>query len=466
MKLAPHDIYCRLVGVALSCALVVIGIEVRHNGQHGPSTEPAVDSASATQRTPEPFSVYVGDIDLSSVPLRSAIRQLARRSRANLDGDWAALRWNYSTGVMEAALSTTQPVIVHRHNPTLRDALHAICGQLQLPNEQIVGIGRDPAGILLLGVAEKNGQQRSVTTLPRFYDVDDLIGPPPRFHSYPRPVSAGYNALLPDACRPELVRLASALNNFAGPGDVGCFGHWLMVNGYEEAHENIAAVLDRVRHPIRLTRAATQVSPVPKRPPVTISELAPVPVFSVPPLGMSGREVLKKWEKVGAGHAVVELSPQDFDDLQDVVGFELHDATLEQIAEQIVGSPFIVVPRGQEDDRVHIRRAPSTEFRLESLPRAYDVSTILAHPDGWIEDARANVGWQEKITSKEDLLIRLVSSHVALMVESRLPSDRQIMSCWNGILLVQEDPEVHVHILEFLEHLQRTGRPEDPAPEQ
>jgi hypothetical protein len=183
-------------------------------------------------------------------------------------------------------------------------------------------------------------------------------------------------------------------------------------------------------------------------------------------MGMSARQVLDKWEKAGAGHAVVELTPADLGDLPDVVGFELRDATLEQIANQIVGDPFVVVPRGEEDDRVHIRRGPSIHFRFERLPRAYDVSAILAHPRGWIDDARANVGAQENITSSEDLLVRLLSAYVELRQETPTQQDRQIAACWNGILLVQEAPEVHAQILRFLEHLQRTGRPEDPPPEQ
>ncbi|HEX4664180.1 MAG TPA: hypothetical protein VH196_07285, partial [Terriglobales bacterium] len=38
-------------------------------------------------------------------------------------------------------------------------------------------------------------------------------------------------------------------------------------------------------------------------------------------------------------------------------------------------------------------------------------------------------------------------------------------SCWNGLLLVCECPEVHARIYSFLEHLQRNHRVEDP-PEQ
>jgi hypothetical protein len=240
-----------------------------------------------------------------------------------------------------------------------------------------------------------------------------------------------------------------------------------MVSGYLESQEKIAAVLDRMRHPIRLTRAATQVASPQELPKVHVTDVPNIPVFTVPATGMTGRQVLQKWEQAGSGHAVVELSIEDLKLLPDVVRFELRDATLEQIAAQMVGSPFIVVPRGEEDDRVHIRRSSSAPpFRFEDIPRAYDVSAILAHSQAWIEYARDYAG-NDKSLSKEEVLINMISCEIPRdRSVSYLNGDPQLASCWNGILLLREAPEVHVRVLRYLEHLQRTGRSSDPPPDQ
>lgn len=464
MMYIPHDLYGRSILVALFCVLIVIGVELSRQPRPEPSAMPHPELARGDLPVPDHLTVHVGDVDLSAVPLRGAIRLLGNRAQANLDGDWSALRWSYSAGVEEAAITTTQPVTLHLHDPTLAEALNGICQSINLPSDQVLGIARDPADILMLGVAEENGRQRSVTTLPQFYNVDDLIGPAARFLPGSRHNYEG--TLYPHGARAELQALAKTLDNFAGPGQVYCFGRWLMVNGYLEAQENVAAVLDGIRHPIRLSTAAMQV--LPATPPATqiLGELPPIPVFRVPPTGMSGRQVLEKWEEIGAGHGVVELQPGDFDLLQDVVGFELRNASLEQIAEQIVGSPFVVIPRGQEDDRVHIRRGRDPQLRLDAHPRAYDVSAILAHPSGWIENARSNVGPRENLRSNEDLLIQLVSAHVDLQRGGRLPWDRELVACWHGILLVQQEPAIQEQIVRFLEHLERTGRPDDPPADQ
>ena len=467
MVQATQNLYGRLITACLLCAVTLIAVEIYRDRQGQTNASRVVESTAADEHSPDPLKLRLGEIDLPAVPLGRAIRLLAGRSGANLDCDWAALHWNHSTGVEEAAISPTLPVTLHLHNPTLREALEAICRQVNPYDDQQMGIGSNPADLLLLGIAENDGSERSVTTLPRFYNVDDLLGPPPIFQANAAPHERDYGALHPHACRPELNRLATVLDNFAGPGSVGCFGRWLMVNGYSEAQTNVAAILDRIRHPIRLSTATTRAMESEDRRHVLLPVLPPVAVFRVPPEGMSGRAALKKWEAAGNGHAVIGLTDQELDGLPDVVGFELHGASLEQIAEQIVGSPFIVVPRGVEDDCVHVRRGG--EVLTQPTPQAYDVSAILSRPEGWVKDADWLVGSNEKLDNGE-ILIRLLSSHLAVHCDFgfpyRSPSDRQVASCWNGILLIQAPSKVHVQIAEFLEHLQRTGRPYDPPTDQ
>jgi hypothetical protein len=464
---ATQNLYGRLVTASLLCAVAVIVVEVYRNRQGQAMASRFVKSTPAGEHSPDPLKVRLGEVDLPAVPLGRAIRLLADRSGANLDCDWAALHWNHSTGVEEVAISPTLPVTLYLHNPTLEEVLEAICRQVNPQDDQHLGIGRDPAGLLLLGIAEDDGSERSVTTSPRFYNVDDLLGPPAVLQASVAPQERDYGALHPHACRPELNRLATVLDNFAGSGRVGCFGRWLMVNGYSEAQTNVAAILDRIRHPIRLSKATTRAMESEGRRHVLLSLLPSIAVFRVPPEGMSGRDALKKWEAAGHGHAVIGLTDQELDGLPDVVGFELHDASLEQIAAQIVGSPFIVVPQGMEDDCVHVRRG--REVQIEGTPRAYDVSAILSRPEGWIKDADWLVGASERLDNGE-LLIRLISSHLAVHCDFqfpyRSPSDRQVASYWNGILLIQAPSNVHLQIAEFLEHLQRTGRPYDPPTDQ
>jgi len=399
------------------------------------------------------LEAHIGSVDFADVPLHAAIRSLSSKAQVNLD-DGALEMPGFNTKAFPFGSIGSDPrdpagsVTVHLQHATLGTALDAICDSLSTPSIS-VGVGRDPAGIVMLGMVFRG--HRSVTTLPRFYDVDDLIGPAVSIGPKPGSRGSAEDVLLPHQAGQELQLLVAALSPFASQGDVGRFGRRLMVNGYVRAQDNIAITLDHLRHPIRLNgAAATAFSP---------RELPTVADFRVPPTGMSTREAFEMWEKAGAGTAVLDLGPGDEDVLSDVVGFELRDATLEQIAAQIVGSPFVIIRPGEEDDRIYVRR-----YQREPTPRAYDVSAILAQD--WVKDAQAS-GPSDPPIPKGSFLIDRISDMVAHpdQLDYRR-SDVPLASCWKVILLLREDPTVHTRVRRYLEELQRTGRPDDPASRQ
>jgi hypothetical protein len=392
------------------------------------------------------------------------LQVLADRSGANLSGDWPGLGQIriYASGPDDISISATQPVTLELENATLAQALDALCEALPSTDDQRIGVGENPAGILLLGSA--NLTHRSVTTLPKFYNVDDLIEPTAKYA--PPSTEPSYEFLLAREARRDLQSLAIALEPFVHTADVGCFGQRLLVNGYLQSHQEIAAILDRMRNPVRLSSSTTRALTKILSKAIFLSKLPPVPIFIVPPEGMTGWDAIKKWQAAGDRFAVIDLTDAELGEIADTVGFELHDATLEEIAQQIVGFPFTVVPRGVEDNRVHIRRG--RDVQPEQITQAYDVSTILAHPEGWIKDTNSLINTNERLDNGE-LLIRLLTSHLDSHCDFRLPSSspevREAVSCWKGILLIQAPDAIHIQIMEFLEHLQRTGRPYDPPPE-
>jgi hypothetical protein len=402
---------------------------------------------------PNKLAAHVGNIDFADVPSHAAITSLSEKAQVNLD-DGALEMPGLNSKAFPFGSIGSEPrgpadaVTVHLQNATLGTALDAVCDALSTPYVP-VAVARDPAGILMLGMTFHG--HRSVTTLSQFYDVDDLIGLGAPIGPKPGSQGSAEHVLLPNQATEELRSLAAALSPFDSQDDVGCFGRRLMVNGYVRAQENIAITLDHLRHPIRMNRATAT--------PFSTRELPMVPVFHVPPTGMSAREALEMWEKAGAGNAVLDLGPGDEDLLSDVVGFDLRDATLEQIAEHIVGSPFIIIRPGEEDDRIYVRR-----YQREPTPRAYDVSAILAQD--WVKDAQAS-GPSDPPIPKGSFLIDRISDMVAHpdQLDYRR-SDVPLASCWKVILLLREDPTVHTRVRRYLEELQRTGRPDDPASRQ
>jgi hypothetical protein len=169
------------------------------------------------------------------------------------------------------------------------------------------------------------------------------------------------------------------------------------------------------------------------------------------------------WQRAGSGRAVVELGANGQQFLAGTVNFGTTDATLEEIANQLIAEchwPFIVVGAGEEDDRVHLRR-----FRVETSPRAYDVSGILAKPGGWIGRAKYYPHPSRRVTN-EEVLLDVVNAGVNRGDRRWDSAEPERSGFWNGLLLIQDAPEVHARILRFLQHLQRTGRPDDPPPEQ
>lgn len=432
----------QLITPAILCALAVIAIEIVRRKQIVGDRAPAIANIIPGVSTDgSVLHARIGDVEFAEVRLRSALAILADRSGSNLDADWDALR--------EIGVSSEDPVTLQLHDPFLEDALQAICNQLK-PNEgHTVGLARNPAGILLLGSADRDHQ--SVTTLPRLYDVDDLLGPAAASTPSPSEQLQNGDARLPQATRPELRRLTLALSPFVTQGQVSALGRRLIVRGYVAAHRCMEGTLAHLRHPIRIT-GKTELPAFPALP--------PVPDFQCP-CGTPASMALEMWQRAGSGRAVVELGANDEQFLAGTVNFGTTDATLEQIANQLIAEchwPFIVVGAGEEDDRVHLRR-----FRVESSPRAYDVSGILAKPAGWIGRAKYYLHPNQRVTN-EEVLLDVVNAGVNRGDRRWDSAEPETAGFWNGLLLIQDAPEVHARILRFLLHLQRTGRPDDPPP--
>jgi len=438
--------YARVITLVLLFMLLLIGIEIAHRGRVISADVPMPALVMPTTAPADRLEMHIGDINFSDLPLKAAIDTLATRSRTNLGADWDALQ--------TAGIDTTQPVTLRLRNPTLSTALEGICDEVVTNSRTTVGVAEDPRGILLLGTA--NEYQRSVTTLPRFYDVDDLISPTVAYH----PPTEQYQVypLVPLQVRPDLQRLAIALQPFFGRNDIGCFGRRLFVSGYLDAHQKIAAVLHCLRNPTDISKTATT------RP--TLSLLPRIPRFVIPP-GTSASQALQMWKQVGASNVIVELSPQDqlrlaIADDSMIIGSTFTECTLEEIATELIDCcrwPFIVIPRGQEDNRVHIRMAP-----LEPILRAYDVSEIVAHPEAWIDLPR-NYSSDDN-PDVDTMLSRRVLDLGLLIDSSGLSNTTDDIAVWNGILLLNEPPKVHDHVVRFLDHLQRTGRLYDPPLDQ
>jgi hypothetical protein len=434
------QLYRKVVSATLFAVIVLIGIELRQPRRVGRLSEHSSDR----------LTVHIGDVDFRDTRLDVVLKTLATRSGADLSADWGSLRTmlTKSPEPFRSRITADTRVTLGLHNSTLGEALDGLCASLRAtrlsPVRNDIAIRVDAAGALIL--CSVYGPHRSETTLPRFYNVDNLTG---GF----RGGSAPADILLHDIrfsreSAPELRLLAIALQPFARAAEIGCFGRLLMVNGSLETQENIAALLQRMEHPIQISRAAAEL-PQPRPLPM-------VPVFSPPRRWSSVGETLKLWQAAGAGHARVDLDPEDDARFVQVMYFEYHDASLEKIAGQIVFPPLLVIPSTDRDDCVHVRRC-----HWERLPRIYDVSEILAHSDQWYIDPLSQA--PSFPAFKADQLIRLLDEnvdhdnvHFAGSAVSPV-----LATCWNGLLILREDPEIHARVVRFLDHLERTDRPSD-----
>ena len=396
------------------------------------------------------LSVHIGDVEFRDTDLETALNVLASRSGADLLADWPSLEHLPTNEFPPEHRGINPATVVNLHlaNSTLGEALDGICADLRrllfVPSPINLTIAENPAGALVLTPSYRTRVE--ITTLPRFYRVDPLIGPSGR-----SPVRGSVRAglvSLSGGSRPQLQSLALALQPFAPGADVGCFGSLLSVNGSVEGHQAILDVLDRLQHPIQISDAAAEL-PQPR-------PLPTVPVFSPPRRHSSIAETLALWQAAGAGHARVDLDPQDDAGFVQVMYFEYHNASLEKIANQIICSPLLVIPSTDRDDCVHVRRC-----QWERIPRVYDVSQILAHSDHWYVDPVGKDPFFPVL--KEDQLIRLLDENVdhdnVHFGGSAITP--VLATCWNGRLILREDPEIHARVVRFLDHLQRTGRASD-----
>ncbi|HEY2588838.1 MAG TPA: hypothetical protein VGI81_24055 [Tepidisphaeraceae bacterium] len=440
MTLAPgNSRYARVaLGVQLSL-LGVIGIELwRRQSPQPPAAllAPPAPLLSDGNR----LQCHIGDVDFSNTPFDTAIRWLARRSGESVGAEWNELQ--------DIGVARTAPITLKLRNPTLADALDAVCARAPAQPNFEATYGESGGGVFLVGPATRNPSfpDGRLPTTTRVFNARDPLGPAIDFHP---PTQGDIDRLTPEdlEARQDLTELANAVKTLTPDASVVAFATGIIVRGTPSQHRTAQLAIEALRHPIHIGAETNPPVAVPHGP---LRIELPARVAERVLERLRDTTVALRPDFIGF---IENGIPSDGDAILNVSGLSF-DGTLGFVRAQF-DEPYVVIPAGEDGPVTRVR-----PVQFEPGPRAYDVSSILAHSRPWIESFYS---FPDQVSDGVENLIRVYCDPSAWPSDSRYPPR---FAFWNGMLLVRQDPAVHRHILQFLEQLQRTGRPDGPPPEQ
>lgn len=434
--------YARIV-LAIQIFLVGVVVAELFDRAHSGHSPAPVNRPHAPDPPPFPngrLQARVGDLEFNGTQLDEVLRTIAQRSGENLGVNWPELQANIG-------VTPTGAVSLRMRSPTFASALDEICRRLPSKSPFYAAYGEGAGGIVVLGTVTSQSDW-AVPTLASVFDVHDLLGPPAKLQPLPR--APPYELPRDVQAREDVRELEKAIETLVPATSIISFGSRLIVSGGPQASRVAKLTLDAIRHPIQLRLEENEQT-----------DSGPVRFIMQKELADT---LLKYWRTQFGSDVTFHASAATSDSPEEPVIVSVSGASFQDLRGSIDGLfefPIVYIAEGEEGGFAHIRRV-----RLEEGPRAYDVSPILAESERWMNPAGA-VGDKRTVTLKEkqDALKELVH-HCDSNAWSFDPTESSPIAFWNGLLIVRQDPAVHRHLLKFLEHLQRTGRPVDPPPEQ
>jgi hypothetical protein len=437
----------KYVRIALVVQMLLLGVIVGE--VHQRSRTPNVPSPVGPHSPMPPpvptdrLQTRLSDLEFNGAALSDVLWYLAYRSGENLGADWQELE-------QDAGILPTAPISLRMKRPTLASALDEICRQLHPKAPFSATYGESGGGILVVGAAA-SANDVSVPNIASVFDVHDLFGAPAKVQLPPQ--LPWYELPKDIEARGDIRELADVLKTLQPDTPIIAFGTKLIVLGTSQTAGRVKLALDAIRHPV----------------PLVNEEDLHADSGSLGPLRILMRKeiadpLLEHWKKLYGNQVTFRTLGEASGSPDDPVVVSVSGISSDDLAGNTHGVfefPYLYIAPGEVDEFARVRRV-----KLEDGPRAYDVASILADSRRWMPTFFSS-GGQGALTlkQKQDVLAEFIyeCDHDPWSSEA---AESGTIVFWNGLLIVRQDPVVQRHIAKFLEHLQRTGRPFDPPPDQ